>query len=206
MKTYTKIIIAIVILALLGGTWYWFTEKSDNRQNEVLTNETEVVNVPTVTPGIYKSNLYLFSFAYDHNILSVSEETPEKIVIKNVATSTNENPIAVVELIIESRDVEVPFEQFVLDESRLLCSKTDPEFSCKEINDLSSFTNASGIEATKFYMMLEEGGSSREKGPFIAINNSPNTPGKISFILVHPPLQNAGSVKVIESIANALKF
>jgi hypothetical protein len=197
----TFIIFAFVIVAVAVASF--FVGRLSNKAEEAEDVVTEVKMEMTAEPDVYKSSA--FSFSFRHEGLVVTEESSSRIAIRN-ANEGASNPIAYVDVIIEGADAEVPYEQFVLDETRLLCGESSPGASCSEINDLSLIVNQNGLSAQKFFLVFEENGNKRDKGPFLAFNFSENTPGLVSFVLVRPPLTNLGSVDAIEDIAASIDF
>jgi len=176
-------------------------KKLDKSKAEVVeNNQTQVVK------NKYTSESYRLSFFYPDGTY-VKEEAPDKIEVLDKETKSK---VAEVVVVLEEGDVEVPYEQFVLDETRGLCQKEAENLSCSEVRNLSSYINESGLKAQEFYLVLSEeiGGSvyQKEKGPFFTFNFSGSTLGKMSFVLVRPPLTNRGSVDVIDFVSQTLSF
>ncbi len=190
------VIVAVVLLAVFSGKF------SGEKEEDLYVAEV----VKEQVPGFYENETFGFSFRYPEELFLQESSTSSVVLIE-----TLESKGVIVEIdVISAEGVDMPFEQFALDESRLLCGKISPLFFCSEVSDISSYTNENGKSAIKFYVTLEEdtseGKTSREKGPFYAFNISEKTAGKMSFVLVRPPLHKAGSVEEINLVAKELSF
>lgn len=190
------VIVAVILLSFLSGKLPKETEE-DVYVAEVVKEQV---------PGFYESETFGFSFRYPEELFLQEASTTSIVLIETI-----ESKGAIVEVdVISLEGADMPFEQFALDESRLLCGKISPLYFCSEVRDISSYTNENGKEAIKFYVVLDEDSSggkvSKEKGPFYAFNISEKTPGKMSFVLVRPPLHKAGSVAEINETASKFNF
>ncbi|TAL49190.1 hypothetical protein EPN83_01465 [Patescibacteria group bacterium] len=202
MAKYKKSIFFFVLILLIAGAGYLFR----GRLFPPSAKSERQPPLSEAAAGEYESEAFSFSFSYS-SVHTVREESQSSVALVNKETGREE---ARLDVILESGDVEVPYEQFVLDESRALCEAAGANLSCREVKDLSSIVNKNGLSAQKFYLVLEEkledSVTSREKGPFYAFNFSENTPGKMSFILIHPPIASRGSVDLLSKIADSFAF
>jgi hypothetical protein len=192
------LILFLIVLVVLGGV-YFFLKHSKEKPNEAPLVVEEPVNV---IPGLYKNDQFGFTINYGEE--RKIEEFGTKVFIYETATSTNATVVA--EIISAAFDAELPYEQFVLDETRSLCMEAGTEAECTKVNDLSSITNKAGLSAQKFYLVLKTALQEREKGPFIAFNLSEKTPGMYTFLLIHPPIASPGSVNLINEIADSVSL
>lgn len=203
MTNIKKISIVLIVVVLVIVALSFFSGKF-SKENEETVYVAEVVEEQV--PGFYENDSFGFSFRYPEELFLQESSTSSVVLIETI-----ESKGAIVEIdVISSQATDIPFEQFALDEARLLCGKISPLFFCSEVSDISAFTNGNGKQAIKFFVVLEEdtasGKVSKEKGPFYAFNISEKTPDKITLVLVRPPLHKAGSVAEINEVASQLDF
>ena len=216
MKKAVKFISLVLIIFFAIIAFFAIRDKLDLRVEEEADMEKTETREPEYKT--YTSAVYKFSLSFPEGYEAV-ETSPQEINIvregyrADVATS--------IYLIRSGPDSGIQsFEEFVLDQSRLLCSAESANNSveCTRIDDvvrIAPFVSAKGISGQVFYLKAFEISSTLGKkvetrrGPFYTFNTSASTPNEMSFVSVGNPIirkADQANTKLIEEIAKSFDF
>lgn len=188
-------VLVVLILFLVGVVIFLITRPSTPAPSlEIPPEETEVSEEPAVTLATYRSERYGFSFQYPEEY-DLMEYTPTRIAVGH-KTELGFDSVADIALMEGEADAVQSFEEFVLDQARLSCDADGPtaSISCTEVKSLSAFGTSAGVTGQKFYLnerthtFADDRFEDRDKGPYYTFNTSQNTPGAMSFLMIHNPV------------------
>ena len=211
MKQGIKFFIILVLIVVIGVLFFQY-----RKQHTVDIKPSVSTPTPTTTQTkkVYTSKTYKFSFSYP-SMYEVMEYTPEHISVGN-KTSLGFDSLVDIAFILSEPDTQSTFEEFALDEARLLCDADGPNesLSCPEIKDLKSFTTGKLVDGNEFYTItqlknLRTGTIVKgTKGPFIALNVTDLAP-RMSVLLISNPIVRdvtTDSTNFVEAIARSIQF
>lgn len=206
MTTKHKIfLLAGIITLVILAKFLFFGGEDASLEN--VSEEAEYADASSLT---YESEKYGFSFSYPSS-LSLKVNTGEHLTLREASSGSIVVKAEI--LVVKSEpNPEQPFEELALDETRLLCARSGVDVSrnCLEVLYLKDFFDAKG---QKFSLRTEEKLATtgevkyREIGPFFTLNVSENTPDRVSFVIIHPPLDEPiflGDASLLEDIAKTL--
>ena len=211
MKQGIKFFIILVLIVVIGVLFFQYKKQNDSHSVSPVSTTTSPT---TSTKKTYTSKKYKFSFSYP-STYEVMEYTPEHISVGN-KTTLGFDSLADIAFILSEPDTQSTFEEFALDEARLLCDADGPNesLSCPEIKDLKSFTTGKLVDGSEFYTItqlknLRTGTIVKgTKGPFIALNTTDLTPRMSLLLISNPIVQDVTAVNTtfIEAIARSVQF
>ena len=215
MSAGKKFFITLIFVVGAVVAWYVWSHPSTLEFVDKTVSQPKSV----VATHVYKNEKYGFSFSYTDPYV-VSEINGEQVFVGK-QNLKNFEPVAFIYLVKNLPETQIQsFEEFVLDQSRLVCSSqtTTESVLCTRIDDvvkIAPFTSVDGARGQVFYLKGELTNNSNGKvstirrGPFYTFNTSANTPNLMSFIMIGNPIgktAEAANTAVIKAIADSLKI